>query len=303
MLQPVGPLVERGAVAAVGECAEIRAVGVGAGVVEIGVAGRVGNDVAHRDAETVMHGIGHGVAVHVLAAGGMAGNDDGLEVGEDVFLCQLAQDLVGGRQLVAATSGVRGETRCDDDGVVESAAQERGGKGGAEIVVGVAAGAVDDDECARDLGIRAVQRVGAVDEGAGGSAGERHPFGTVGHGGAWRGPSGGGHETNGKQLHWRLGYNVSRAGSLLMAFIFLSPRLGTLSNLREVLRMTMWRVWCLAAVSAAALCAGDKVVGGPYVVNATARGATVAWIVESDTVKFQAAGAAAKTSPALKVEY
>ena len=67
--------------------------------------------------------------------------------------------------------------------------------------------------------------------------------------------------------------------------------------------MTMWRVWCLAAVSAAALCAGDKVVGGPYVVNATARGATVAWIVESDTVKFQAAGAAAKTSPALKVEY
>src|ERR1039458_3598577 len=64
----------------------------------------------------------------------MAGNDDGLEVGEDVFLCQLAQDLVGeierrqlfiiggraagaptvsgatpahlvGRKLVAATSG------------------------------------------------------------------------------------------------------------------------------------------------------------------------------------------------------
>src|ERR1035438_9150037 len=232
---------------------------------------------------------------HLLVAGGRA-------PGAPTVSGATPAHLVG-RQLVAATSGVRGETRCDDDGVVESAAQERGGKGGAEIVVGVAAGAVDDDECARDLGIRAVQRVGAVDEGAGGSAGERHPFGTVGHGGAWRGPSGGGHETNGKQLHWRLGYNVSRAGSLLMAFIFLSPRLGTLSNLREVLRMTMWRVWCLAAVSAAALCAGDKVVGGPYVVNATARGATVAWIVESDTVKFQAAGAAAKTSPALKVEY
>src|ERR1035438_2292269 len=248
MLQSIGPLVERGAVAAVGEGAEIRTFGAGAGIVEVGVAGRVGNDVGHRDAEIVMYGVGHGVAVHVLAAGGMAGNDDGLEVGEDVFLCQLAQDLVGeierrqlfiiggraagaptvsgatpahlvGRQLVAATSGAGGEVRCDDDGVVERAAQERGGEGGAEVVIGVAGGAVDDDECARDLGIRAVERVGAVDEGAGGSAGESHPFGTVGHDGAWRRPSGGGQETKGKQLHWRLGYNVSHGGSPLAAFL------------------------------------------------------------------------------------
>src|ERR1035441_8964011 len=258
MLQSIGPLVERGAVAAVGEGAEIRTFGAGAGIVEVGVAGRVGNDVGHRDAEIVMYGVGHGVAVHVLAAGGMAGNDDGLEVGEDVFLCQLAQDLVGeierrqlfiiggraagaptvsgatpahlvGRQLVAATSGAGGEVRCDDDGVVERAAQERGGEGGAEVVIGVAGGAVDDDECARDLGIRAVERVGAVDEGAGGSAGESHPFGTVGHDGAWRRPSGGGQETKGKQLHWRLGYNVSHGGSPLAAFLLLSPLLGTKS--------------------------------------------------------------------------
>ena len=67
--------------------------------------------------------------------------------------------------------------------------------------------------------------------------------------------------------------------------------------------MTMCRVWCAAALSAAALCAAPKVVGGPYVVNATSRGATVAWIVETDQVKFQAAGGAAKTSPALSVEY
>ena len=49
--------------------------------------------------------------------------------------------------------------------------------------------------------------------------------------------------------------------------------------------MTACRVWCLAAMSTSALCAAPKVVGGPYVVNATSRGATVAWIVESEQVK------------------
>src|ERR1019366_7179532 len=137
-----------------------------------------------------------------------------------------------GRQLVAATSGAGGEVRCDDDGVVERAAQERGGEGGAEVVIGVAGGAVDDDECARDLGIRAVERVGAVDEGAGGSAGESHPFGTVGHDGAWRRPSGSGQETKGKQLHWRLGYNVSHGGSPLAAFIFLTAQPSRLPGRR-----------------------------------------------------------------------
>jgi acid phosphatase type 7 len=63
------------------------------------------------------------------------------------------------------------------------------------------------------------------------------------------------------------------------------------------------RVWCVAAMSAAAICAAPKVVGGPYVVNATSRGATIAWIVETDQVTFHAPGAVAKTSPALKVEY
>ena len=41
--------------------------------------------------------------------------------------------------------------------------------------------------------------------------------------------------------------------------------------------------------------AGPKVVGGPFVVNATSRGATVAWIVEDRELTFQAPGAAAKT--------
>ena len=67
--------------------------------------------------------------------------------------------------------------------------------------------------------------------------------------------------------------------------------------------MTAFRTLCLAAIGASAFGAGPEVVGGPYVVNATSRGATVAWIVESGQVKFQAAGTEAKTSPALKVEY
>jgi hypothetical protein len=56
-------------------------------------------------------------------------------------------------------------------------------------------------------------------------------------------------------------------------------------------------------MSLAVLSAAPKVVGGPYVVNATSRGATVAWIVESEQVTYQAAGAAVKSAPALRMEY
>ena len=67
--------------------------------------------------------------------------------------------------------------------------------------------------------------------------------------------------------------------------------------------MRAMRVLCVAAIGAAMMMAAPKIVGGPYVVGATARGATVAWIVESDEVTFHAAGAAAKSSPSLHVEY
>jgi hypothetical protein len=67
--------------------------------------------------------------------------------------------------------------------------------------------------------------------------------------------------------------------------------------------MNAWRVWCVAAMGAAAMAAAPKVVGGPYVVNATGRGATVAWIVETEEVTFHVEGAAAKPSPSLHVEY
>src|SRR5260370_33306110 len=67
--------------------------------------------------------------------------------------------------------------------------------------------------------------------------------------------------------------------------------------------MSVCRVGCLAVACAAVLGAGPKVVGGPFVVNATSRAATVAWIEESDQVTVQAAGTPARTSPALRVEY
>ena len=66
--------------------------------------------------------------------------------------------------------------------------------------------------------------------------------------------------------------------------------------------MNSIRTLCLLAAGASALCAAPKVVGGPFVVNATGRGATVVWIVEADQVAFHPAGAAAKVSPALHAE-
>ena len=65
------------------------------------------------------------------------------------------------------------------------------------------------------------------------------------------------------------------------------------------------RKWMLLAVACTIACMGmaeDKIVGGPYTVQASARGATVVWVVEVAQVTVQAAGQAAKTSPAFRVE-
>jgi hypothetical protein len=56
---------------------------------------------------------------------------------------------------------------------------------------------------------------------------------------------------------------------------------------------------------AAAAClasAAPKVVGGPFVVNVTGRGATVVWIVETEQIGFHPVGEAAKLSPSLHAE-
>lgn len=58
--------------------------------------------------------------------------------------------------------------------------------------------------------------------------------------------------------------------------------------------------------AAAACCAADaKVIGGPFVMDVTSRGATVVWITESGEVSLQpagAAGSAPKLSPAFRTD-
>ena len=141
-----------------------------------------------------MHLVRHLVAVHELASGGVPGNDNRLQIGKDVLLDQSAQDLVGevergerrvvaghaarapavaaarpvdfvGRQLVAAAAGVvRGEPRRDDKRIVERAGEKGGGERGAEVMVGIAAGAVNHDQRARQPIVLHLEWIGAVDQ-------------------------------------------------------------------------------------------------------------------------------------------
>jgi acid phosphatase type 7 len=64
------------------------------------------------------------------------------------------------------------------------------------------------------------------------------------------------------------------------------------------------RIFCLFLLCSAAACYGaDKLVGGPYVVNPTARAATIGWVVETDGVKTgPAAGQTARRLPVLRSE-
>jgi predicted phosphodiesterase len=56
-------------------------------------------------------------------------------------------------------------------------------------------------------------------------------------------------------------------------------------------------------VGAAALTAAEKIAGGPFVVNATSRSATVVWIVRTGEVTLQPPdGAEQRTSPSLRIE-
>jgi len=58
----------------------------------------------------------------------------------------------------------------------------------------------------------------------------------------------------------------------------------------------------LFAASLAALNAAEKIVGGPFVVNATSRTATVVWLVESDGLTYSATGVETRRSPSIRVE-
>jgi hypothetical protein len=61
-------------------------------------------------------------------------------------------------------------------------------------------------------------------------------------------------------------------------------------------------VMLLASATTFVAMADDKIVGGPYAVQVSARGATVVWVVESAQVSVQAAGQPVRTAPAFRVE-
>ena len=65
----------------------------------------------------------------------------------------------------------------------------------------------------------------------------------------------------------------------------------------------MRKLVLLLLVGAADLAAAEKIAGGPFVVNATSREATVVWIVQTDELRLQPPGnAKPRTSPSLRVE-
>lgn len=65
----------------------------------------------------------------------------------------------------------------------------------------------------------------------------------------------------------------------------------------------MRSLFVLLLTAAAAFAAGQKIVGGPFAVNVTARTATVVWIVQSDVATIRpSAGGATKSAPLLHME-
>jgi 3',5'-cyclic AMP phosphodiesterase CpdA len=64
----------------------------------------------------------------------------------------------------------------------------------------------------------------------------------------------------------------------------------------------MLKLLVLVLAGAQTLAAADRIVGGPMVVNATTRSATVVWIVQSGELTLQPPGGPARKSPSLRVE-
>src|SRR2546421_24533 len=132
--------------------------------------GWIRHDVRDGHAEMVMNLVRHLVSIHDLAAGRMPGNNDRLDVREEVAAGDLAQDLVEeierrhGRAVDSrstrppaiaipadlvrceniTTSGAvaRGHAWNDDERVLEGVGEKSGGERGAKVVVGVAPSAV-----------------------------------------------------------------------------------------------------------------------------------------------------------------
>src|SRR5207248_424623 len=63
--------------------------------IEVCVTGWVGNDIGDADSCAVVHRIGHLIPVHELTAGGVTGDDNGLDVWKSFFVRQPAEYPVG----------------------------------------------------------------------------------------------------------------------------------------------------------------------------------------------------------------
>jgi len=64
----------------------------------------------------------------------------------------------------------------------------------------------------------------------------------------------------------------------------------------------MRKLLALILAGAATTAGADKIIGGPVVVNATARSATVVWIVQTDELTLQPPSGPARKSPSFRVE-
>src|SRR6516165_6497152 len=76
----------------------------------------------------------------------------------------------------------------------------------------------------------------------------------------------------------------------------------TLEPIGEIAPVNPIHVICLLGAAASLGFSAPKIVGGPFAVNVTSRGATVMWIVENEEVSVRPAGEAAKISPSLHAE-
>src|SRR5450830_32321 len=177
----VVPVAEAGAT---GAGAGKRAVRLRAPVVEVQIRCRIGGDVAHMDAggaEGLAAASDHGITLDELAAGRMAGEHDLAQLGKAGAVGQLREDGVDHREgadrrrrfgvvtlqptaRLPAQGGGRQVVRLDIDGGEELRGDEQGvGGERADPLLQVAVGvdvasrpAVDDDDGARDIGLRKV---------------------------------------------------------------------------------------------------------------------------------------------------
>ena len=92
----------------------------------------------------------------------------------------MPADLVLAERVAAAFAVVRGHARRDDERRLERAREERPRQAGAEVVVGVAAGAMHHDDDAGDRLVARVKREAAVDHRAARASAKRDPLGALG---------------------------------------------------------------------------------------------------------------------------